>query len=81
MLRAGILKILDKNYPALVVKETRYRRLDLAFTTTNHGLPVLLFIGKKDTSGKIKGERYTREISVTSQGVVKNQWAHKGKAT
>ncbi|HTI58171.1 hypothetical protein [Mucilaginibacter sp.] len=81
MLGAGILKILDKNYPALVVNETRYRGLDLAFKTDSHGIPVLLFIGKKDTSGKIKGERYTREISVTSQGVVKNQWAHKGKAT
>ncbi|MFB9844913.1 hypothetical protein [Mucilaginibacter ginsenosidivorans] len=81
MLSAGILKILDQEYPALIVKTICYGRLDLAFKTDSHGIPVLLFIGEKEASGKIKGECYTRKISFTSQGVVKNHWEHKGKAT
>jgi len=81
MLGDGILKILNQNYPALSVTEKRYRNLDLAFKTDSHGIPVLLFIGKKDASGKIKGERYTRKISITSQGNTKDHWEHKGKAT
>jgi hypothetical protein len=33
-----------------------FQRYDLAFKTDETGRPVLLFIGKKDGQGKIKGE-------------------------
>jgi hypothetical protein len=33
-----------------------FQRYDLAFKTDETGRPVLLFIGKKDDQGKIKGE-------------------------
>ena len=79
MLEKDILKLLDQNYPALSVTETRYQDLDVAFKTDSNGIPVLLFIGKKDESGRIRGERYTRKISVTAGGNIKDNWEHRGK--
>ncbi|MDB5023977.1 MAG: hypothetical protein JWP78_1732 [Mucilaginibacter sp.] len=77
----GILKLLNKEYPASTIRETRYRDLDLAFKTDKEGRPVLLFIGKKIAPGKIRGERYVRSIVNTSDGKVKDHWEKKGKAT
>lgn len=81
-LGAPVLKILNKYYEPSTMVETRFKRYDLAFKTDQEGRPVLLFMGKKDDTGKIKGERYARRLAFDTEGkIVKDHWDHKGKAT
>ncbi|MET3499676.1 aconitase A [Mucilaginibacter rubeus] len=51
-----LLALLDKQYTLSQLTEMVFQRYDLAFKTDERGRPVLLFIGKKDGQGKIKGE-------------------------
>lgn len=81
MLREEIKKLMDKPYRASSIQETNYKGQDLAFKTDKEGRPVLLFIGKKIAPGKIRGERYVRNMVTTSDGRVKGHWEKKGKAT
>ena len=82
MLKETILKVLGKRYAADSMIELRSDRYDLAFKTDDQGRPILLFMGQKDASGKIKGERYARRLLTDAEGkVVKDHWDHKGKAT
>ncbi|MBK1438480.1 hypothetical protein JHJ32_00645 [Parapedobacter sp. ISTM3] len=77
-----ILKILDKQYAPNTLVETSYKNLDLAFKTDATGAPILLFLGKKDEQGQIKGERYVRRLKKSEDGkLLKDHWDLKGKAT
>ena len=81
-LGAPLLKILNKKYSPSTMVEMGFKRYDLAFKTDEEGRPILLFMGKKDESGTIKGERYARKLVVDEEGkLVKDHWDHKGKAT
>ncbi|MDB5012683.1 MAG: hypothetical protein JWQ25_885 [Daejeonella sp.] len=81
-LGAPIMKILNKNYEPDTFIEHTFKRYDLGFKTDEEGRPILLFIGKKDEAGKIKGERFARRLKHDLQGtVIKDHWEHKGKAT
>lgn len=81
MLKDGIKKLMAKTYPASSINETNYHGQDLAFKTDKEGRPVLLFIGKKIAPGKIRGERYVRNIVTMSDGEIKDNWEKKEKAT
>jgi hypothetical protein len=73
---------LRKHYEPSSLIEIRYKKLDVAFKTDAHGHAVLLFIGKKRSSGKIKGERYARTLKVGADGsIIKDHWDFKGKAS
>ncbi len=77
-----LLKILNKKYSPSTMVEMTFKRYDLAFKTDEEGRPILLFMGKKDENGTIKGERYARKLVVDEEGkLVKDHWDHKGKAT
>jgi hypothetical protein len=77
-----VLKILDKKYEPDTLVETVFQRYDLAFKTDEEGRPILLFMGKKEVNGHIKGERYARRLKTDPDGkVIKDHWEHKGKAT
>lgn len=76
-----ILKILNKRYPPNSLVETNYKDLDLAFKTDDIGTPILLFLGKKDEHGDIRGERYARRRKKSKVGnALKNHWDHQGRA-
>jgi hypothetical protein len=75
-LGAEILKVLDKPYEPDKFVHQRFGRYDLAFKTDALGRPILLFMGKADADGKIKGERYVRNLQ---NG--KDHWDNKGKAS
>ena len=78
----GILKILGKVYEPDALVEKVYQGYDLAFKTDSEGRPVLLFLGKKQENGQIKGERFARRYKTDAGGIViKDHWDHKGKAT
>lgn len=66
-----LLKLLEKTYAPDAMVEITFQRYDLMFKTDPKGSPVLLFIGKKDAQGKIKGERFARQP--------KGHWDNKGK--
>jgi hypothetical protein len=81
-LGVAILRVLDKRYEPSVMVEKKFKEYDIAFKTDEEGLPILLFIGKKDDTGNIRGERYARRLVKDKEGVViKDHWDFKGKAT
>jgi hypothetical protein len=71
---APLLKILTKTYTPDELIKQRFGRYDLAFNTDDQGRPVLLFIGKADENGIIKGERFVRQLQAG-----KDHWDNKGK--
>lgn len=81
MLGEGVKKLLDKEYPASSINETTYRGQDIAFKTDKEGRAILVFIGKKVAPGKIRGQRYVRNIVTMSDGQIKDHWEKKSKAT
>jgi hypothetical protein len=81
-LKPPLLKILNKIYEPSSLIDQRMGKYDLAIRTDEQGRAILLFIGQKDSSGKIKGERYARRLVVDTDGkIVKDHWDHKGKAS
>jgi hypothetical protein len=77
-----ILKLMSKKYEANAFIERRFQRYDLGFKTDSAGNPILLFMGKKDPSGKIRGHRYVRRLVIDTHGmIVKDHWDDKGTAS
>ena len=77
-----LLKKLQQKYVPSSTVDLRYKRFDLTLGTNEHGDPVLLFLGKRDASGTIKGERYVRTLITDRDGsTIKDHWELKGKAT
>jgi hypothetical protein len=75
-----LLKVLRKPYAPEQLIHERFGRYDLAFKTDELGRPVLLFMGRADADGKIKGERFTRNLITDKDGrIVKDHWDNKGK--
>jgi len=77
-----VLKVLGKIYEPSKMIEAKFERYDLAFKTDESGRPILLFMGKKDETGKIKGEKFARRLAFDNNGeILKDHWDNKGKAT
>jgi len=77
-----LIKVINKAYPENEFIETNFGRYDLSLKTDDDGRAIMIFIGKKDASGKIRGERYARRLKFGSNGeVIKDHWEHKGPAT
>jgi hypothetical protein len=75
-------KKLGRLYEPSSFIQMRFRGNDVAFKTDEKGNPVLLFIGKANADGKIKGSRYTRVLKYDAKGnSIKDHWEMKGKAS
>ena len=75
-------KKLCKQYEPSAMVQMKFRGNDIAFKTDKEGNPVLLFIGKANENGQVKGSRYTRVLKYDEQGNrIKDHWELKGKAT
>jgi hypothetical protein len=75
-----LLKLAKKYEPSSMIG-LKYKGKDLAIKTDAEGNPVLLFIGKSDANGRIRGERYTRVMKSDARGVIiKDHWDLKGKS-
>lgn len=75
-------KKLSKKYEPSAMVEVGFKGNDVAFKTDDEGNPVLLFNGKKNEQGNIKGERYARTLKKDKEGkIFKDHWELKGKAT
>jgi len=81
MLSETLIKKLSKVYEPSSLIHFRFKQNDAAFKTDELGNPVLLFIGKKNEQGNIKGERYARTLKYDKDGTkIKDHWELKGKA-
>lgn len=75
-------KVLSKTYEPSTLIEMPFRRYDIAFKTDEAGRPILLFMGKKDEHGHIKGERFARRLKTGPNGkIIKDHWENKGSAS
>lgn len=78
----AILKILHRTYDPDTMVELRYKTFDLSLKTDKDGNPILLFMGKRNDQGIVKGERYARTLKYNQDGtVLKDHWELKGKAS
>jgi hypothetical protein len=78
----GLLKLLRQRYEPSATIDLVYKGRDLTFRTDDQGNPVLVFIGKRDEHGKIKGERHARTLLFDASGTpVKDHWELKGRAS
>ena len=73
-------KMLAKIYEPSAIVDTTFQRYDLTIKTDDAGRPILLFIGKRDTQGKIRGTRFVRRLVTDNAGtIVRDHWDNKGK--
>ena len=81
-LGAAILKIINKKYPPSSFIERKFQRYDLGIKTDDEGNAIILFLGKKDESGNIRGRRYARRlVRDADNNIIKDHWDDKGPAT
>lgn len=76
-----IQKILQKRYQPSSLIEKTFGNYDLSFKTDEEGIPILLFLGKRQADGTIKGDRFARRLLKKDGQIIKDHWDHKGKAT
>jgi hypothetical protein len=75
-----LLKQLNKKYEPSTLVRIPFNRYDVAFKTDEEGNPILMFIGKADERGIIKGDQFARRLLRNAEGVVvKDHWDYKGK--
>ena len=75
-------KKLNRRYEPSSMVSMRFKGNDVSFKTDEEGNPVLLFIGRKNEKGIVKGERYARTLQRDKEGnVIRDHWEQKGKAT
>jgi len=76
----SLLKHLNKKYEPARMVNFKFGRYDVAMKTDDEGNPMLLFIGKANEEGMIKGDHYSRRLLKDASGaVIKDHWDYKGK--
>jgi len=77
-----IIKELKRKFEPSTTIQFRYRRNDVVVQSDNEGNAIRLFIGKADSEGIIKGDRYNRVLKKDNEGnIIKDHWEGKGKAS
>lgn len=69
-LSSALIKIISKPYEPSSLIKSNYKGKDIAFKTDENGNAILLFVGKEDKNGNIKGERYVRTLKYEKDGSV-----------
>ena len=78
----ALIKKLAQVYPANELIDLKYAGNDLTIKTDDAGRAILLFMGRRQENGHIKGERYARRLVFDASGkAVKDHWELKGKST
>lgn len=76
----NLLKKLNKQYEPSSMIALKFRGYDIALKTDEEGNPILMFIGKANSEGTIKGDRYARRLLKDKEGkTIKDHWDYKGK--
>lgn len=75
-----LLKQLTKTYAPSQLVSFRFGRYDVATKTDGEGNPMLVFVGKADEKGTIRGDQFNRRLLKDASGkVIKDHWDYKGK--
>jgi hypothetical protein len=70
-----LLRKLNKQYEASAMVHLKFKAYELAVKTNEEGNPILVFIGKVNVEGTIKGDRYARRLLKDKTGkVIKDHW-------
>lgn len=81
-LAPDLLKLLNRRYEPQSMINKKFKGFDLVIKTDEEGNPVLLFLGKLDEKGQVKGSRYARTLKKDREGkIFKDHWELKGKAS
>lgn len=76
----ALLKKLGKKFEPSESIDFKFRRYDISLKTDAEGYAILMFMGKKDEHGRIKGDRYARRLVKDQEGkIIKDHWDYKGK--
>lgn len=77
-----LIKLLSQIYSPDSMVSMKFKGLDIAFKTNAEGQAILLFLGRADNTGNIKGSRYVRTLKKDEEDkILKDHWELKGKAT
>ncbi|HEU4472395.1 MAG TPA: hypothetical protein VFR58_14985 [Flavisolibacter sp.] len=77
-----LIKKMSGKYEPSAMLPLHYRNNDIILRTDREGNAVQMFIGKANSSGIIKGDRYSRTIVRDREGkVIKDYWERKGRAS
>jgi hypothetical protein len=75
-------KQLQKKYQSSSMVSMKFNGNDVSIKTDEEGNAIVMFIGKMDKEGRIKGERYVRTLLKNSTGeIIKDHWDLKGKVS
>jgi hypothetical protein len=76
-----LLKAVTKKFAPLAMTYFKFGRYDVAVKTDIEGNAVTLFIGTADETGHIKGTRFKRVFTKSTEGkIIKDHWDQKGQA-
>lgn len=76
-----LIQMLAKKYEPSSMLAMKFRGKDLTVKTDSNGNPVVMFIGKLDSDGRIRGSRYARTLLNDASGrIIKDHWDLKGKS-
>lgn len=76
----ALMKKLNKRYEPASLVSLKFKEYDIAMKTDEEGNPVVLFIGKAQENGIIRGDRFARRLLKDASGnVIKDHWDYKGK--
>lgn len=78
----ALLKKINAVQERAALVRLRFRDQDVVVRTDEEGQAVQVFLGRADTEGRIRGDRFSRTIVKDREGkVIKDYWERKGKAT
>lgn len=81
-LNEDLLKQINRKYDPSSMVRLRYRNLDLVLQTDRDGNATLMFLGRADEQGIIRGDRFRRVLVLDREGkVIRDHWERKGKAS
>lgn len=79
-LRNDLIKKLKRKFEPSTTTQFRYRTNDVVIQSDEEGNAILAFIGKANTGGIIKGDRYSRVLKLDKSGnIIKDHWEEKEK--
>ncbi|MFC5408224.1 hypothetical protein ACFPMF_02810 [Larkinella bovis] len=76
----SLMKQLNKKYAPSQLITFKFSRYDVALKTDEDGNPIVMYIGKANDRGLIRGDQFTRRLLRDATGaIIKDHWDHKGK--
>ena len=77
-----LIKKLKRKFEPSTTTQFKYRTNDVVVQSDEEGNAIRVFIGKANSQGIIKGDRYSRTLRQDKEGnTIKDHWERKGEAS